>query len=1041
MNPIKPLLTAIICIFFLQSHSQTKEWIWIKGDNIVDQTGIYSPLGVSSASNKPGSRYGSASWTDASGNLWLFGGEGYDVAGLYADFLSDLWKYDPISNQWTWVKGDNTIHQYGVYGTKGVANMANKPGSRYESVTWTDGAGNFWLFGGVGYAASGGTGLLNDLWKYDPSSNQWTWISGDNVVGQKATYGTLGVANAANKPGSRIESVSWIDGSGALWLFGGVGYVASGTTGLLNDLWKYDPASNQWTWVNGDNIIGQIGVYGIQGTIAASNKPGSRKLSISWTDASGNFWLFGGTGNAVTTNGELNDLWKYNPSVNQWTWMKGDNLAGMDGIYGTQGVSSNTNIPRSRYGGVSWKDKIGNLWMFGGWGSTTSGSGYLSDLWEYDPASNQWVWVRGPNAYNQIGIYGTQGTSAAGNNPGGRWDATSWTDHLGNLWLFGGVGYDALNNSDKLNDLWQYNLACTSSINIAASTNNICQGTSVTFTATPTLPGTSPVYQWQKNGSNVGTNSNTYTDAALNNGDVIACKMTSNEPCVGLPNVSSNSITMTVNTSALPAVTITASSASICSGSSVTFTATNTNGGTTPAYQWQKNGTNVGANTRTYTDALLNNNDVVRCILTSSLSCVFTPTATSNSIVITVKTLPTISINASAVSICAGTLVNFTATISNSSGIASYQWKVNGGNVGSNSPVYSSVSLANGDIVTCNYSDNSVCMTASGINSNSIPIQVSSPVTPAITISASATNICSNTSVTFSAASSIATASYQWKKNGVNVGTNSSTYTDNSLSSGDNISCVLTATGGCLVSSTAVSNIIRINIFPDPVVTLDPTPVVCTGTNLDAGTFSSYLWNDGSTSRTITVTNPGTYSVQVTDNNGCKANGSTAITNVLPIPSSFLASETVLNCETQSATLSSLQIFPSYLWSTGETSSQVNVFNHGTYWLEATNSYGCKAKEYITVKPGVCPIIIPNTFTPNNDSKNDLWIIKGLERHSNCTIEVFNRYGQIVFHSTGYSTPWNGTFNNKSLSVGTYYYILDLKNGTPPLKGFVTIIK
>src|ERR1017187_2302882 len=86
------------------------------------------------------------------------------------------------NSQWTWIKGDSTRNQHGIYGTQGVPAAANKPGGRENAVSWTDGLGNFWLFGGWGYSAAG-YGMLNDLWKYDPTTNQWTWINGDKVEG------------------------------------------------------------------------------------------------------------------------------------------------------------------------------------------------------------------------------------------------------------------------------------------------------------------------------------------------------------------------------------------------------------------------------------------------------------------------------------------------------------------------------------------------------------------------------------------------------------------------------------------------------------------------------------------------------------------------------------------------------------------------------------------------------------------------------------------------------------------------------------------
>ncbi len=258
-------------------------WTWMKGDNTIDQLGVYGTQGTANASNKPGARNSATTWRDTTGKLWLFGGSGYDASTL--GYLNDLWKYDPSSNNWTWVKGDNTTGQYSVYGTKGIANTANKPGATYASVSWTDANNNLWLFGGFGYT-NNDFGFLNTLWKYNPTTNQWTWVKGDNTIDQTGVYGTQGVENNTNKPGARYGSQTWIDASGNLWLYGGYGYNGS-VSGILNDIWKYNPSTNRWTWIKGDNAIEQVGVYGTKGVANATNKPGARYVSTSWADTSG----------------------------------------------------------------------------------------------------------------------------------------------------------------------------------------------------------------------------------------------------------------------------------------------------------------------------------------------------------------------------------------------------------------------------------------------------------------------------------------------------------------------------------------------------------------------------------------------------------------------------------------------------------------------------------------------------------------------------------------------------------------------------------
>ncbi|MFI5130673.1 MAG: kelch repeat-containing protein, partial [Chitinophagales bacterium] len=338
---------------------------WMKGDNTINQAGIYGVQGTASASNKPGARDYSATWKDNNGYLWLFGGFGYDYNRL--GYLNDLWRYNPSINQWTWIKGDNTIDQFATYGTQGVAGTGNKPGAIYASVSWTDNIGNLWLFGGFGYTEIE-FGFLNDLWKFTPSTNKWTWIKGDKTINEPGIYGVQGISNTGNKPGARYGSRTWTDSNGNLWLFGGFGLDNSSTTGTLNDLWKYNPSTSQWTWMKGDNVVDKPGVYGLQAVAADSNKPGARYLSLSWMDNNNNLWLFGGSGFNGNTQGSLNDLWKYNILTDQWVWIKGDSLVNSPGVYGTQGQADINNRPGARYTSVSWTDASGNLWLFGGYG-------------------------------------------------------------------------------------------------------------------------------------------------------------------------------------------------------------------------------------------------------------------------------------------------------------------------------------------------------------------------------------------------------------------------------------------------------------------------------------------------------------------------------------------------------------------------------------------------------------------------------------------------------------------------------------------------
>jgi hypothetical protein len=237
--------------------------------------------------------------------------------------------------------------------------------------------------------------------------------------------------------------------------------------GLLNDLWEFSPTTQTWTWVSGSNIINAVGDYGTMGTSASANSPGARNGSVSWVDANGNFWLYGGGGLSTTTNttGDLSDLWEFSPTTKQWTWVSGNNTGGILPDYGTLGTASTSNTPGGRDSAVGWTDSSGNLWLFGGfdYDTTTGANGtndFLNDLWKFDSTTKEWTWMGGSNTGNANGVYGTLGTPAAGNVPGARGSegvALTWTDNSGNLWLFGGDGYGTTGASDSLlNDLWRY---------------------------------------------------------------------------------------------------------------------------------------------------------------------------------------------------------------------------------------------------------------------------------------------------------------------------------------------------------------------------------------------------------------------------------------------------------------------------------------------------------------------------------------------------------------------------------------------------------
>jgi gliding motility-associated-like protein len=210
--------------------------------------------------------------------------------------------------------------------------------------------------------------------------------------------------------------------------------------------------------------------------------------------------------------------------------------------------------------------------------------------------------------------------------------------------------------------------------------------------------------------------------------------------------------------------------------------------------------------------------------------------------------------------------------------------------------------------------------------------------------------------------------------------------------------------------------------------------VICAGesTRLGASGGLYYKWTPSAGLDNDTIPNPvatplqtTTYTVHIS-NGGCIDSSQSVMVTVNQNPVADAGKEIVL-FEGQSAKLDGAikgDSIVNYFW----TPATAESATCGT----STSSVFVRVYEKIT---------IPNTFSPNNDGINDVWDIASLNTYPTSVIQVFDRWGRQVFESTGYSTPWNGTYNGSALPEGTYYYIIDLKIGTPKISGWVLIVK
>jgi hypothetical protein len=272
------------------------------------------------------------------------------------------------------------------------------------------------------------------------------------------------------------------------------------------------------------------------------------------------------------------------------------------------------------------------------------------------------------------------------------------------------------------NMLGSTNVIVNPSVTPAVSINSsggavLCSGASNAFTGVTVNGGTAPSYQWTVNGIVVGT-SNHYNYIPVN-GDVIGVTLTSNAQCATTTVVNAT-LDAVVNPMIAPSVLVNATPGTeVCNGTTVTYNAAATGGGTAPVYSWIKGGTTVGTSSAfSYIPA---DGDMVYCVLTSNYHCRTVNSASSNQIHMTVDmpTAPVVTISAQpGTHIAAGQSAVFTAAATNAGTSPSYQWMVNAAPVGSaTSPVFVTSNLNDLDVVSCEVTSSGACSGITGSSS------------------------------------------------------------------------------------------------------------------------------------------------------------------------------------------------------------------------------------------------------------------------------------------------------------------------------------
>lgn len=886
INRLSGLLFCWAFLLLSHAHAQNGIWTWMKGSATPNQTGNYGIQGIPSPNNTPPGLYEAVEWTDVNGNFWIFGGS----FGGGLSISSTLWKYDIILNEWVWMKGPSLLNAPGVYGTKGVPSPLNYPGARsYGAVSWTGLNNDLWLFGGFGYGSTNGFGNLSDLWKYDLSTNEWTWMSGVDTAGGSASYGTLQVPLASNQPPIHNEGVSaWVDNAGNLWKFAGGGRLLSS-----DDMWMYNTSTNVWTWMSGQSIGIVPPNYGTIGIPSPTNTPGSRWSFARWKDLSGNFWLFGGL--LVDTFGVniMSDMWMYDPVTNVWTWMAGVSTPNTNSTFTQQCVAGNDIPPALSWENrACWTDLCGRFWSFGGF---DAGFDAYNTLWMFDPTTLQFTWVHGSITSNSPGNFGTQTIPSATNQPPALLGGNAFQKSNGELWLFGGFN----NSFNEYNTLWRYQIdpncpGGSASAAFSVQPANIgCAPYTVQFTPPFT---TYTTYHWDFGDPSTLTDTSTslspswiYTQAGTYTATLAVSETL---PC-GILKYDTATFTITAVLSS-PTFDL-GPDTTFCEGQSVQL-ATTWQG----KYQW---------NTGDTTASIIADSSGIYILDLTINNCA----TVKDSVTIVVNPTPVFDLGPPDTTLCSGQSILLNPGVP-----GTYNW---------------STGDTSSSIVVSSVGWYTLQVTLSNCSATDFLIVTSIDLLP---------NISLGTDTTLCGASSFLTLNAG--NPGMNYLWSTGDTTQTILVQGGTHSVQVFNSNN--MNCTDQDSIVVQQIFLDPDLGSDTN--ICSGQSLtiSPGLFNSYSWNTGDTSSSIVINSTGVYIVQVSASNCFDTDTIDIVVDSLPIVN--LGADTNL-CDTAlTIALDAGNSGMNYLWSTGDTSQTISA-GAGVYRVDIVNPNNINCFSYDSI--------------------------------------------------------------------------------------------
>jgi gliding motility-associated-like protein len=942
-------------------------------------------------------------------------GTGFDTITGYK---KDFWEYDPATNTWTQ-----------------KSNFAG--GERILAVGFA--------IGNKGYLGTGQDfiGRVNDFWEYNPTTDTWT---------KKANFG--GVA--------RARAVCFV--------INNKGYVGTGfddkTNTYYSDFWEYDPSSNTWTQ---------------KATFAGGQRREAAAFSVN---------NFGYIGTGYDGASYKNDFWQYDPSVD--TWYQKANYPNAEWL-GTGLTIGSKGYIAAGYGLASplrdfyeyddandkWnkREDFGGSGRFGAVGFAIGIRGYLGtgldhknliqkDFWEYSPANI----VTGNLSLSKICVSKTKPipvlvpfTISISFNAGNIFTA-QLSDSSGSFLSPTNIG--------TLNDTQPGNISAIIPANMppgtkyrirVISSNPAYMGapnkTDLTINPTPSsVMSVNDTIQCFNKNSFIFDNKSTVLFGKIsltiwNFGDGNGSNLpNAKHSYISEGNYTVNLISVTdsgcrdsinkkISVLISPKASFNASDSIQCfPGNQFTFTNTSSIKSGTMTYKWYPGNKDSAASTDLIYSYPQPGLYVLNLVATSDMGCTDTMSK-----LIWVDSLAVMGFTINDSIQCSGNQFLFTNT---TKGAQSFTWYFGDGTTATSrnaTHIYAKDSTYEVKLVTRSSPQCTDSITKK--------VYVTPGASSDFTINQDTQNLSGNNFV-FTNTSIIKKGTFTsyWDFGDGDTSTQDSPSHSYLTASSYFVKLVILTDKGCRDSIIKQVWVISTSNYADFTYTdacLGDSAVFKNISVIQNDTFQNFLWDFGDATGTIIRFEPkhmykatGSYLVKLTGltSKGIKYYASHTINVNAPPALNITENPTTTHLKGDKVTLTAVGIFDSILWSTGATSSSIDVDSTGNYLVRVVSTNGCDTTGSIYVKFAEdSGFIAPNTLTPNDDGINDLWKIPGVEKYQPCKLVIYNRWGDELYSSGDYKNDWNGKYKGKSLPEGSYYYILEAKDGKQ-YKGVLNIV-